>query len=246
MFSCSRRVVNGVRQRGRKAVPEGLGYGALMKRLDAEAGGRKRLPSWGGRLVSASAVAALALIAAPAAKAADMDDIETFTLSGSLGGPPFGGSPVSFHGTFDLDFGVKFANFADPSLESVDINVNGRSVFKQGVFVSLGFISASNSSHDMLSLWFTTPPPGTWAGFNANAGEFSFGDVVFGGLTGSIFGADGVITRTSGPTILAPPPPITSAAVPELSTWAMMLLGLAGLGLAAKGRRALGFLGRRT
>ena len=34
--------------------------------------------------------------------------------------------------------------------------------------------------------------------------------------------------------------------VPELSTWAMLLLGLAGLGLAAKRRRALGFLGGKA
>jgi hypothetical protein len=44
------------------------------------------------------------------------------------------------------------------------------------------------------------------------------------------------------PPIVDPPTPITSAAVPELSTWAMMLLGLAGLGFAAKRRRALAFL----
>jgi hypothetical protein len=76
--------------------------------------------------------------------------------------------------------------------------------------------------------------------------------VVFGGLTGSLLGADGVITRTSGPTIIDPPepPPIDppdppSVPVPELSTWAMMLVGLAGLGLAAKGRRALALLGGR-
>jgi len=214
-----------------------------MKQLDVEAGGRKSLPSWGGRLVSASAVAALALIAASSAKAAG--DTETFTLSGSLGGPPFGGAPVSFHGTFGLDFGDDFANFADPSLESVDIKVNGRSLFDQGLSVSVGFIRASNSSHDVLSLWFTTPPPGTWAGFNA--GKFSFGDVVVGGPTGSdVFGADGVITRTSGPSIIDPPDPPPALAVPELSTWAMMLLGLAGLALAAKRRRALGFLGGKA
>jgi hypothetical protein len=190
-------------------------------------------------------LAALALFAAPAAKA---DVIETFTLSGSLGGPPFGPS-VSLQGTFDLDFGDNFADFADPSLKSIYITVNGRSVFTQGVSVSLGFISASNSNQDRLSLWFTTPSPGTWAGFNANVGEFSFGDVVFGGLTGSIFGAHGVITRTSGPSIIDPPPVIIDpppAAVPELSTWAMMLIGLAGLGLATKGRLALGFLRGRA
>jgi hypothetical protein len=207
-----------------------------MKQLDAEAGGRKQLPLWASRLTAAAAMVSCALIAAPAAKA--MDDTERFTLSGSLGGPPFGPA-VTFKGTFDLDFGDDFANFADPSLVSVDINVNGRSIFTQGSSVSVGFISASNSSHDILSLWFSTPPPGTWAGFNG--GYILFGDVVFGGNTGSIFNADGVITRTSGSPIVDPPPS-DPPAVPELSTWAMMLLGLAGLGLAARGRLAIGFL----
>ena len=43
-----------------------------------------------------------------------------------------------------------------------------------------------------------------------------------------------------------PAAPTTPAAVPELSTWAMMLLGLAGLGLAAKRRRAIGLPGRKS
>jgi hypothetical protein len=114
---------------------------------------------------------------------------------------------------------------------------------------SVGIIGASNSAGDTLSLWFAAPQSGTWAGFDA--GEVSFGDVIFGGLTGLLLGATGDVTRDlSDPAILAPPivdpPPVTSATVPELSTWAMLLLGLAGLGLAAKGRRALGFLGRRA
>ena len=71
-----------------------------------------------------------------------------------------------------------------------------------------------------------------------------------------LFGASGDVTRDlSNPTILAPildPPPLTgppdppTLAVPELSTWAMLLLGLAGLGLAAKRRRALGFMGGKA
>ena len=79
-------------------------------------------------------------------------------------------------------------------------------------------------------------------------------------MPGVLLGATGKVTRDpSNPAILDPPPPIidppppvidppptTPAAVPELSSWAMMLLGLAGLGLAAKRRRALGFLGRKA
>jgi hypothetical protein len=76
-------------------------------------------------------------------------------------------------------------------------------------------------------------------------------------VTGLLLGATGEVTRDlSNPAILAapildPPPPIIdppppTLAVPELSTWAMLLLGLAGLGLAAKRRRALGFLGGKA
>jgi hypothetical protein len=78
-------------------------------------------------------------------------------------------------------------------------------------------------------------------------------------VSGVLLGAIGEVTRDlSGPVILDPPPPIIdpppptidppdpTAAVPELSTWAMMLVGLAGLGLAAKRRRALGFLGGKA
>ena len=80
--------------------------------------------------------------------------------------------------------------------------------------------------------------------------------MIFGGLNGMLVGAEGVLTRVAGPPIVPPavvdpppltdPPPITSAPVPELSTWAMMLVGLAGLGLAATSRRASAFLGGRA
>jgi hypothetical protein len=215
-----------------------------MKQFDAEAGGRKSLPSRGGRLASA-VLTALALIAAAGAKA---DVVETFNLSGSFNS--FLGPLVPFTGTVDLDFSN---DFAVETLQSITICVQGRPVFNQSVSLSVspsvGIIGASNSAGDTLSLWFAAPQSGTWAGFDA--GEVSFGDVIFGGLTGLLLGATGDVTRDlSDPAILAPPivdpPPVTSATVPELSTWAMLLLGLAGLGLAAKGRRALGFLGRRA
>jgi hypothetical protein len=241
-------MVNGVGAKRPSCGPRGAGVGALMKQFDAEAGGRKSLPSGGGRLASAAVLTALALIAASGAKA---DVVETFNLSGSFNS--FLGPLVPFTGTVDLDFSN---DFAVETLQSITICVQGRPVFNQSVSLSVspsvGIIGASNSAGDTLSLWFAAPQSGTWAGFDA--GEVSFGDVIFGGLTGLLLGATGDVTRDlSDPAILAPPPPIieppppiTSAAVPELSTWAMLLLGLAGLGLAAKGRRALGFLGRRA
>ena len=216
-----------------------------MKQLGAEAGGQRSLPSWASRLASTTAVAALALIAAPGAKA---DVVETFNLSGNF--TSFFGPPVPFIGTIDLDFTDKFDGYT----ASGEIMVQGRSVFDQAfsltVSPSLGTIGASNNAGDTLALWFAAPQSGTWAGFNA--GEVFFGDMTFGDATGFLFGASGDVTRDlSNPAILAPilDPPLTdppTLAVPELSTWAMLLLGLAGLGLAAKRRRALGFLGGKA
>jgi MYXO-CTERM domain-containing protein len=220
-----------------------------MKQFDAEAGGRRSLPSWASRFAPISAVAALALIAASDAKA---DVVETFNLSGNFSS--FFGPLVPFTGTFDLDFSN---DFTAETLTSVEISVQGRPVFNQSVSLSVtpsfGIIGAANSAGDTLALWFAAPQSGTWAGFNT--GEVSFGDVIFGGLTGLLLGATGEITRDlsdpvildpPAPPIIDPPPPTATATVPELSTWAMMLVGLAGLGLVAKRRRALGFLGRKA
>ena len=202
------------------------------------------------RFASAVALATLALFAAPAAKA---DVIETFNLSGNFGS--LFGSPVPFTGTIHLDFSDDFSSY---TATSIKITVHGRSVFNQSVSLSLvpsvGFVGASNSAGDTLALWFAAPQSGTWAGFNT--GGVSFGAVAFKGLTGGLglFGANGVVTRDlSGPAILDPPgpaipdppTPVTSA-VPEVSTWMMMLLGLAGLGLTSKGRRALAFMRGRA
>ena len=220
-----------------------------MNQLDANAGGQRWLPSWASRVASTTTVAALALIAVPGAKA---NVVETFHLSGSF--DRFGGPLVPFTGTVNLDFSN---DFAVETTKSIKISVQGRPVFNQSVSLSInpsvGTIGASNSAGDTLALWFAAPQSGTWAGFNV--GEVSFGYVVFG-VGGGLLGATGEAARDlSNPAILDPPPPIidpppitdppipvTSASVPELSTWAMMLLGLAGLGLAAKRRRAIGFL----
>jgi hypothetical protein len=208
----------------------------------------------------------LALIAAPGAKA---KVVETFHLSGSFGN--ISGPLVSFTGTVNLEFSN---NFATETLKSITISVQGRpTVFNQSVSLSVspsvGIIDASNSAGDTLALWFAAPQSGTWAGFNS--GDVSFGEVLFGNVPGVLLGATGKVKRDlSNPAILAapildppppiidPPPPIIdpppplldppppTLAVPELSTWAMLLLGLMGLGLAAQRRRALGFLGGKA
>jgi hypothetical protein len=181
-----------------------------------------------------SAVAVLALIAASDAKA---DVLETFYLSGSFTIP----SPVTFTGTINLDY---TDDFAQETVTTIAITVSGRAVF-QGHSLTFALsgnpavVDASNGRGDVFALMFTTPQPGTFAGFNE--GAIVGGQAIFGGLTGFLFGPTGVVTRDpSDRPILNP---ITSVPVAELSTWAMMLLGLAGLGLAASGRRALAFLG---
>jgi MYXO-CTERM domain-containing protein len=226
-----------------------------MKQFDAEASGRKWLLSWASRFASTTAVVALALIAAPGAKA---DVAETFTLTGDVGS--ILGPLTPFTGTADLDFSN---NFVTETLTSVTISVQGHAdAFNQNVSLSvsasIGVIGASNAAGDALELLFAAPESGTWAGFTE--GAVSFGDVFFSGVSGVLLGATGTVTR-DGPTILDPPPPVIdppppvtitdppdppAAAVPELSTWAMLLLGLAGLGLAAKRRRASGFLGGKA
>jgi hypothetical protein len=212
-----------------------------MKQTDAKAGGRRSFPSWASRLASASAMAALALIAVSGAKA---DVVEIFKVSGSFTGP----STVAFSGMIDLDF---TDDFTQETVTSVAITVGTRPVFRsQSLTFALSgdpaVVTASNSRGDTLSLMFTTPAPNTFAGFNH--GTIMGGQAVFLGDLEFLFSPTGAVTRDpSDPPIVIDPPIIDppdppSVPVPELSTWAMMLLGLAGLGLAAKGRRALAFL----
>ena len=135
-----------------------------------------------------SAVAALALIAAPGAKAGV---VETFNLSGKLN--TFVGPLVSFSGTFELEFSNDFSGYQYGPLS---ITVQGRSVFTQVAIVSsAGSILAHNSSHDALSLSFNAA--GTWDDFNQ--GSIGGGEVIFGGLNGMLVGADGVLRASPAP-----------------------------------------------
>jgi hypothetical protein len=193
-----------------------------MKKSGAEVRGRMPFPSWAGRLGSASALAALALIAAPAAKA---DVINTFDLSGSFAIPS-----VMFTGTIDLDF-------TNNTATSVDITVDGFPAYNQSpslflISGSQAVLEAYDGSGDTLTLMFSVPHQGTLKDFTG--GTIAGSEAGFGG-TCCLFDPKGFITPD-------PSNPVTPAAVPEPSTWAMMLLGFIGLGLAAKGRRAIRFL----
>jgi hypothetical protein len=223
-----------------------------MKNLVQRLAGQMTFSFLRSRLAKAGVGAALALMAVCGAKA---DILETFDLSGNLNTAFSSFSPlVPFTGTIAADFSD---TFAFEGVQSLQITVYGEPVFNQGASLvlaaSTGVIEVSNSSGESLTLMFTTPHPGTWDDFNE--GAITSGQL-FGEASGFLFGADGVLTRVAGPQVLSPPPPVIdppplsdpslpTVAVPELSTWAMMLLGLAGLGVAAKGRRAIGFRSRR-
>jgi hypothetical protein len=212
-----------------------------MKQSDSLAGGQTLFSLWTSRFASATVLAALALIAAPAAKA----EVWTFDVSGSFQFPEDG-----FTGTINVDF----TNPTNPTVKSMSITVQGLPAYNQSPILSFAIpgnqavVEAGDGSlFDVLTLTFTTPDFDTLASFNGGA--------IIGGLAVSGLGtgvpevlldATGVIALDpSDPPIPAPSDPPT-VAVPELSTWAMMLIGLAGLCLATKGRRAIGFLGGKA
>jgi hypothetical protein len=218
--------------------------GTPMKTSSSEAGWRMVFSFLTSRLATLGAAAALALIATPGAKA---NVIETFHLSGHVG-TTFG-SKLAFAGTMELDFSDDFTSYTPESLE---IRVGGRSLFTtiSSVAFGAGFGSlyASNSTRDTLALTFDAD---TWIGFDQ--ATIVNGQLVFGSLNQFLFGASGTVSRVSGPPIIDPPPPVidppvpvSSAAVPELSTWAMMLIGLAGLGFAARRRGRLSLPGEQA
>jgi hypothetical protein len=218
--------------------------GTPMKTSSSEAGWRMVFSFLTSRLATLGAAAALALIAAPGAKASV---IETFHLSGHVG-TTFG-SKLAFAGTMELDFSDDFTSYTPESLE---IRVGGRSLFTKISSVAfgagVGSLYASNSTRDTLALTFDAD---SWIGFDQ--ATIVNGQLVFGTLNEFLFGASGTVSRVSGPPIIDPPPPVidppvpvSSAAVPELSTWAMMLIGLAGLGFAARRRGRLGLPGERA
>jgi hypothetical protein len=191
-------------------------------------------PSWASRVASASAMVAVVLIAAPAAKA---DVVKTFDLSGSSGA-----TKDTLAGTIDLDF-------TNDTATSVDVTVDNSSdsayAFKQIVLLtfalsgSAAVVYVSDSPGDELTLFFTVPTPNTFVGFDGGA---LAARGPFGGGTGFLFDATGSIKPVTP--VLSDPPDPPSVPVPEASTWVMMLLGFVGLGLAGKGRRAIRFLAK--
>jgi PEP-CTERM motif len=211
-------------------------------------------PSWASRVAWVSAMVALALIAAPGAKA---DVVKTFDLSGSSV------TKDTFAGTIDLDF-------TNDTATSVDVIVDKSSVsayaFKHIVLFTFAHSAAvvyvSDSAGDELTLFFTVPTPFVDFVGGTIAAQGRFG----GGTGGFLYYAPGSITPVTPivsnpppPVVSDPPPPVVSdppppvlsdpdppsvPAVPEPSTWVMLLLGFVGLGLAAKGRRAIRFLAK--
>src|ERR1700733_2391558 len=164
-----------------------------MKPSNSLAGGQTLFSLWTSRFASATVLAALALIAAPAAKA---DVIETFALSGNFNSFPFP-SPVAFTGTIDVDFSN---DFATETVKSIKITVNGRPVFNQSPAPQLVFatsnvavIDASNSIGDTLTLAFATARAASLAGFDK--GGIDGGEGIFTGLNAVLLNPTGLGPR---------------------------------------------------
>jgi hypothetical protein len=212
-----------------------------MKPSDSLAGGQTLFSLGTSRFASATVLAVLALIAAPAAKA----EVWTFDVSGSFQFPEDG-----FTGTINVDF----TNPTNPTLKSMSITVQGLPTYNQSPILNFAIpgnqavVEAGDGGlFDVLTLTFTIPDFDTLASFNG--GKIIGGLAVSGlgtGVPEVLFDATGVIALDPSEPPIPDPPDPPPLAVPELSTWAMMLIGLAGLGLAAKGRRALGFLRGRA
>ncbi len=191
-------------------------------------------PSWASRVASASAMAALVLIATPAAKA----DVVKFDLSGSSV------TNDTFAGTIDLDF-------TNDTVTSVDVTVDGFSgAYAFNQIQSLTFVRStavvdvddSAGDGDVLTLFFIVPTRNTFSGFVGGAGAIAAQATTFGGGTRFLNYTTGSITPVTP--VLSEPPPSDPPAAPEPSTWVMMLLGFIGLGLAAKRRRAIRLLAK--
>jgi hypothetical protein len=194
-----------------------------------EVGGGKAPRSPAIRLASA----ALLLLMGSGAEA---DVVKTFDLSGSFQLPA-----LTFTGTMNLDF-------TNETAESVEVTVNGLPAYNQSpslrfaTFTDEAVVDVFDSSGDMLTLDFAIPKLGTLAGFSGGV------NVIVGGLALFPSGTEipGFLFNPTGSMTLDPPGPVITASVPEPSTWVMMLLGFAGLGAAACGRRAIGFLTGRA
>jgi hypothetical protein len=199
--------------------------GAPMTESSGEVGGAKSPRSWAIRL----ATAALLLLTGSGAEA---DVVKTFDLSGSFQTPA-----LTFTGTIDFDV-------TNDTAESADITVNGLPAYNQNpslrfaIWTDEAVVDVSDSSGDSLTLDFGLSKLGTLLDFNGGV------NVIVGGLALFPSGTEipGFLFDPTGSMTLDPPGPVITASVPEPSTWAMMLVGFAGLGLVAGGRRAIGFL----
>jgi PEP-CTERM motif-containing protein len=199
-----------------------------MTESSGEVGGAKSPRSWAIRLPTAALLVLMG-------SGAEADVLKTFDLSGSF--ITATGAPIGFSGTIDLDFSNDTAN-------SIDVTVDGLPAYNQNP--SLRFASwtdeavvdVSDSSVDSLTLDFGLSKLGTLLDFNGGV------NVIVGGLALFPSGTEipGFLFDPTGSMTLDPPGPVITATVPEPSTWAMMLLGFAGLGFVAGGRRAIGFL----
>ena len=181
---------------------------------------------------------ALGAALAPAAASAA---VEQFTFSTTCNGGPFNGDTLSGEMLLDVVGGVAISGTLTisgsglPGTQTMGLVPAGQ-VYEAGDGTEL-FGQDNAIPIDSAGITFGTNAPGSLNGGYTlqflTGGEYGecASAVVCGFIAGP--GGDGNLYYALGPTT------ITQTAVPEASTWAMLLLGFAGLGLAGSRRARL-------
>lgn len=194
-------------------------------------------------VISVGVLAAIALGAGLAPGTASAA-LEKFDFTTTYNGGPFSGDTLSGDMLLDVVGGVATSGTLtitgaglQPSTVTMGVVPAGE-VYEAGDGTEL-FGQDNAIPIDSAGITFGTNAPGSLHGGYTlqflTGGEFSEcgGAVVCGFIAGP--GGDGNLYYALGPTT------ITEVAVPETSTWAMLLIAFAGLGLAgSRGRRLIG------
>ena len=205
MFSCSRRVVNGVGARGRKAVPGEGWVGASDEAVDAEAGGQSRSLSWASRLASTTAVAALALIRGPGRESGrrrDVQSVRQFRQLLRLSGRVHRDDQFGLQQRLQQLHGDVHRDHCPGALRLQPKRIPDPSAHRSGLSArptALAIRSRCGLRH-----------PSRARGLASTQATFLLATWSFGGVTGVPPRRTGEVTRDlSDPAILDPPPPST-------------------------------------
>ena len=182
-------------------------------------------------------------VGAALAPAAASAAVEQFTFSTTYNGGPFNGDTLSGEMTLDVVGGVAISG-------TLTISGSGLPGTQTMGVVPAGQVYEAEDGTELFGQDNAIPINSAGITFSTNAPGSLHGGYTLQFLTGGEYGecssavvcgfiagpgGDGNLYNALGPTT------ITEAAVPEMSTWALLAIGFAGLGLAgSRVRRAIG------